>query len=58
MTEIYSHFSAEAQAKDEARTTILQGYGLSVIRFTNDDVLHNFEAVCEQIHLRLQSLPF
>ena len=52
-----SHFSPEAQAKDQARTNILQGYGLSVIRFTNDDVLHNFEAVCGQIHLRLQSSP-
>ena len=44
-----SHFSPEAQAKDEARTNILQGYGLKVIRFTNDDVLGNFEAVCEEI---------
>ena len=44
-----SHFSLEAQAKDEARTNILQGYGLRVIRFTNDDVLGNFEAVCEEI---------
>ncbi|MEO1672257.1 MAG: endonuclease domain-containing protein [Cyanobacteria bacterium J06631_2] len=52
-----SHFSPEAQAKDEERTNILQGYSLTVIRFTNDDVLHNFEAVCEQIHLRLQSPP-
>ena len=44
-----SHFSSEAQAKDEARTNILQGYGLRVIRFTNDDVLNNFEAVFEKI---------
>ena len=44
-----THFFPEAQAKDEARTNILQGYGLTVIRFTNDDVLENFEAVCEEI---------
>ena len=44
-----SHFSSEAQAKDEARTNILQGYGLRVIRFTNDDVSNNFEAVFEKI---------
>lgn len=44
-----SHFSAEAKVKDEERTSILQGYGLQVIRFTNDDVLDNFEAVCQEI---------
>ena len=44
-----THFSPQAQIKDKARTDILQGYGLEVIRFTNDDVLGNFEAVCEQI---------
>ncbi|MGL4882707.1 MAG: endonuclease domain-containing protein [Waterburya sp.] len=41
-----SHFSPEARVKDEERTNILQGYGLQVIRFTNDEVLGNFEAVC------------
>lgn len=44
-----SHFSAEAQIKDEERTQVLQGYGLKVIRFTNDDVLKNFEEVCAAI---------
>ena len=44
-----THFSFEAQAKDKARTNILQGYGLEIIRFNNDDVLGNFEAVCEEI---------
>ena len=34
---------------DAERTRILEGYGLKVIRFTNDEVLHNFEAVCDYI---------
>ena len=32
-----------------SRTEILQGYGLRVISFTNDEVLKNFEGVCEVI---------
>ena len=45
-----SHFTPEAQVKDEKRTDILQGYGLTVIRFTNDDVLNNLEGVSEIIY--------
>jgi very-short-patch-repair endonuclease len=44
-----SHFTNEGMKKDIRRTEILEGYGLRVIRFTNDEVLHNFEAVCEKI---------
>ncbi|MGB3207663.1 MAG: endonuclease domain-containing protein [Crinalium sp.] len=44
-----SHFTTEAKEYDEARTKVLEGYGLKVIRFTNDDVLNNLEGVCQQI---------
>jgi very-short-patch-repair endonuclease len=44
-----SHFNEEAQAYDEQRTRILEGYGLRVLRFTNTEVLQNFEAVGEAI---------
>ena len=44
-----SHFTDEGQEYDRERTQILQGYGLKVVRFTNDQVLNNFEAVCEEI---------
>ncbi len=44
-----SHFTEEGQAYDARRTEILTGYGLKVIRFTNDEVLHSFEAVCDRI---------
>ncbi len=44
-----SHFTPDVIAYDIQRTDILGGYGLRVIRFTNDEVLHSFEAVCQQI---------
>ena len=44
-----SHFTDDGKACDAKRTEILQGYDLKVIRFTNDDVLHNFETVCDRI---------
>ena len=44
-----SHFTEEGKAYDAKRTEVLEVYGLRVIRFTNDEVLHNFEAVCQCI---------
>jgi very-short-patch-repair endonuclease len=49
-----SHFTDEGQAYDAARTQILEGYGLKVIRFTNDEVINQFESVCEKI---LEEIP-
>ena len=44
-----SHFTDSGLVYDEERTRVLEGYGLRVIRFTNDEVVQNFEGVCEQI---------
>ena len=44
-----SHFTESGLAYDQERTRILEGYGLQIIRFTNEDVLQSFEGVCEQI---------
>ena len=44
-----SHNTEEAQAYDKERTNVLKGYGLKVIRFTNEEVLYNFTSVCEEI---------
>ena len=44
-----SHFTTEAKEYEEARTKVLEGYGLKVIRFTNDEVMNNLEGVCQQI---------
>lgn len=35
---------------DADRTTILEGYGLTVVRFTNCDVLNNIQGVCTHLH--------
>lgn len=44
-----SHYTEEGVQNDQARTSILEGYGLKVMRFTNAEVLNNFEAVCAAI---------
>ncbi len=44
-----SHFTQEAIVYDHHRTQVLEGYNLRVIRFTNDEVMRNFEGVCHCI---------
>ena len=44
-----SHFSAKAEKRDQVRDAKLQQSGVRVMRFTNDDVMHQFEGVCLQI---------
>ena len=44
------HCSSEAIAYDKARTDFLQEQGFFVQRFSNLDVMKNFQAVCEAIH--------
>ncbi|WP_186708878.1 endonuclease domain-containing protein [Euhalothece natronophila] len=44
-----SHYTENAQDYDRERTQILQGYGLKVIRFKNDDVLNNLTGVVNLI---------
>jgi very-short-patch-repair endonuclease len=44
-----SHFTEDGQAYDQARTQKLEQYGLSILRFTNLDVISNFDAVCQKI---------
>ena len=51
-----SHFTPEAQEYDRRRTKILEGYGLQVLRFTNEQVKNNFEGVCQTIKGYLDSL--
>jgi very-short-patch-repair endonuclease len=52
------HFTPEAQEYDQRRTARLEAYGITVIRFTNDRVLHDFEGVCSEINEYIvQHLP-
>ncbi len=44
-----THSKDEQMEYDQARTSTLEGYGLKVIRFTNKEVLEDFEAVCAVI---------
>jgi len=44
-----THFSEEARQADEDRTMYLGMYGLHVVCFTNDDVIHNSGAVATRI---------
>jgi very-short-patch-repair endonuclease len=46
-----SHFTDEGQAHDEERTQRLESYGLSIVRFTNQQVLREFQNVCEHLNL-------
>ena len=43
------HFSEQGLAYDNERTNILKEFNLKVIRFSNQDVNTNFEAVCMEI---------
>jgi very-short-patch-repair endonuclease len=42
-----SHFTSEGKDYDLERTDILKGHGLKIVRFTNSEVLNNFESVCQ-----------
>jgi very-short-patch-repair endonuclease len=44
-----SHYELAALAYDAARAVTLAQLGLRVIRFTNDEVMHAFDSVCERI---------
>jgi len=43
------HFEEAAIAYDNERTAVLEGFGLSLLRFTNKEVDLNFKSVCEKI---------
>jgi very-short-patch-repair endonuclease len=44
-----THFSATGQAYDTARTGMLERLKLEVLRFTNAEVIGDFEGVCSRI---------
>ena len=43
------HYTNQGKAHDEARTEILERYGICVLRFSNKDVDDNFDDVCKMI---------
>ena len=44
-----THYTEEGKQYDEERTFVLEGYGLQVLRFTNQQVLHELEGVWQVI---------
>jgi len=52
----YRRDSDRAQQYDERRTTRLEAEGLKVVRFTNVEVMQDFEGVCGTI-LRMIAKP-
>ncbi len=49
------HCEADGIEKDTERDGYLQGLGLTVLRYSNLEVMRNFEGICEDI---LQQLKF
>ena len=43
------HYEDVNAEKDTERTAFLKGYGLTVIRIPNNEVMRNFRGVCEYI---------
>ena len=44
-----NHYTIDGKAYDEARTEILERYGLYVLRFSNQDIDDKFDGVCHEI---------
>jgi adenine-specific DNA methylase/very-short-patch-repair endonuclease len=53
------HGADDAKIYDAERTQVLEAYGLQVLRFSNDEVLNNFEKVCAEVEaMNLPQPPF
>ena len=49
-----SHYEDGASEYDKERTDILEWYWLKIVRFTNKEVMNEFEWVCEEIWKHLK----
>ncbi|MFA5916834.1 MAG: TatD family hydrolase [Candidatus Gracilibacteria bacterium] len=49
-----SHFQENYIDYENKRTQDLEGYGLEIIRFTNNEIYENFENVCEKIKKKIE----
>jgi len=48
-----SHYEDGAQEHDEERTDVLEWLWLEVLRFTNKEVMNEFDWVCDEISIKL-----
>ena len=49
------HYREDIALYDAKRTEVLNKYGLSVLRFPNTEINHNFARVCKQIDCAVQA---
>ena len=49
------HYNREVMKKDQERNRYLQGLGLTMLRFSDIDVLNNIDGVVERINEHLKS---
>jgi len=48
------HFLVDNLEYDQSRDTILEGYGIKVLRFTNEAVLNDFDKVTQTIDFEIE----
>lgn len=52
-----SHYTEEGIDYDKERTQRLESYGIKVIRYTNQQILGDFENVCDRIQRAIPPIP-
>jgi very-short-patch-repair endonuclease len=50
------HLSESGRGHDEARTKLLNAYGITIIRFMNNRVRDDFINICREIDLKVKEL--
>ena len=50
------HDKKEIAEYDKQRTLFLEAYNLEVIRFRNEEVMHDFAKVCNKINIKIDKL--
>ena len=48
------HYTEQGRAYDEERSSVIEQYGIEVLRFSNREVDREFTAVCERIDERVR----
>ena len=55
--EIDGDSHAEKEEYDRTRTNLLNSYGITVLRYSNRDVLNNMEGVYQDLVSKIKSIP-
>ena len=48
------HYEPAGAERDRERTRYLEGFGITVIRIPNNELMHNFRGACEYIDLHVK----